>query len=211
MIETRLHQFQSDAESIYKEMTGGKEISLEIIATSEITVAGIYSAGRKLFIHPDFLLPRHEAEILFPDTQRSRFCQELREYDQIFKRVKRAILAHEIAHLLLGHRHSPWPRYVATAWMIPTGILIIPYLSAIPFFITLLVIRKLSIRLLRPLERLSVKHYEHEADLAALQTTKDMQAFEYFLLTASQYKKRFSFSHPDPLDRINYLREHYVQ
>lgn len=209
MLETRLREVKTEAESLYREMSGGEEISLKVTTTTEIAIAAMTSARKELYVHPDFIMPKSEAEQACLE-KRSELCRLLREDEAMFARAKRAILAHEVAHLYLNHQSGIWHHHVATYLMFPSGILIIPYFTALPFFLTLLAIRKLAETILTPLRNLSEKHHEYQADLKAVETTKDLDGMMHFLKTGAPFVKGFSFSHPHPLDRIRYLREHYA-
>lgn len=205
MLETRLREIKTEAETLYREMSGGEEISLKVLPSTKVSVAGVVSQSKELYVNPHFAMSKWEAEKLYPNHP-SELCRLLREDPVMFARARKVLLAHEMAHIYLGHQSGRWHYHIATSLMIPSGILIIPYFNFFPFFVTLLVIRRIYVALLNPFRKLSEKGDEYQADLKAIQATKDLEGMIYFLKKAAPLFKGYSFSHPHPLERIRYLR-----
>lgn len=203
-----VYECQKKAETLYREMSGGKEVSITVKISPKIKSAAMNSETKTLFLHPDFALPKNVAEKMFPNN-RSRIWNLLREDKAMFSRGQKLILAHEVAHLYLNHRKGNWHNYTATFLMLPSSILLIPYLSPIPFFLSLFAIRSIAKIPLLLMRNMSERHHEFQADLKALEITQDLEGLEYFLEKAKPTHYWFLFSHPSPEERIRYLREHY--
>lgn len=210
-----LQNSSKEATALYRDMSGGKEVPIKVVYVPNFSCTA-YSSGTKtgkiVGLHPDYLLPLETAKKLFP-KHRDGICPILRQNETMFRRVRKAILAHEIAHLYLNHQEKigSWPSYVATFLIFPSGLLLIPHFSAIPFFATLFVVRMAALKIFERLRDLSNKHHEFEADLKGLEVTQDLEAFEYFFNTLNRFEPErvFSFTHPSPDQRILYLREHF--
>jgi len=161
---------------------------------------------------------------------RSIFDMHLRTWKNpnLIKRIKRFAIAHEVGHIFYEHTTKSWDRFFGYLISVILSLALFELLPFLAAILCTIAIADISYRAFKALREYSEQYQEKEADLKALEVTRDfIGARAFFKALDKGYKndwknlnlvekcKRyflypetlFHISHPSPQTRINYLRK----